>query len=366
MAAVPSTATSAPATAPARRTATPARRTAVGSPADPAPGGVSYAPPRPGRETTAVSADGARLSVEVHGEDSGPAVVLAHGWTCSTAFWAPVIRRLTAYGLRVVAYDQRGHGRTGGAAPDAYGPAVLADDLCAVLDTVLHPGERAVVGGHSMGAMTLVAAAGRRQLADRAAAWMLCGTGVRRLAAQARVVPLRSPRLRTRAQRLLLRSRAPSPPAASLRKALAHGTLGPAATGEQADVVARLVRACPRSVRARWGAVLDGLDMAAKVGELTVPTVVVAGTADRLTPLAHAHEIAEALPGCRAVHEWPGIGHMAPLERPEAVGDVLRGLAADHLGGPTGEPAADTTEEASAEASAEAQRVTTVEGEETP
>lgn len=96
-----------------------------------------------------------------------------------------------------------------------------------------------------------------------------------------------------------------------------------------------------------------------------MPAVVVAGTADRLTPLAHAREIAEALPDCRAVHEWQGIGHMAPLERPEAVGDVLRGLAADHLG-PTGEPAADTTEEAGGEASAEARQVTTAEGEETP
>ena len=119
-----------------------------------------YDLPAAARELTATSADGARLHVEVHGREQDPAVVLIHGWTCRTGFWAPVVRELTQTGHRVVAYDQRGHGRSPGADPRAYGPEVLADDLCAVLDAALRPGERAVLGGHSMGAMTLVAAAG--------------------------------------------------------------------------------------------------------------------------------------------------------------------------------------------------------------
>ncbi|MDV9194764.1 alpha/beta fold hydrolase, partial [Streptomyces sp. Wh19] len=45
------------------------------------------APPVPARELTVRSADGARIHVEVHGRDGAPAVVLAHGWTCSTRFW---------------------------------------------------------------------------------------------------------------------------------------------------------------------------------------------------------------------------------------------------------------------------------------
>ncbi|NUR65365.1 MAG: alpha/beta hydrolase, partial [Streptomyces sp.] len=64
-----------------------------------------YAPPVPARELTAVSADGARLHVEVHGPEGAPVVVLTHGWTCSTAFWAAQIRDL-AVDHRVVAYDQ--------------------------------------------------------------------------------------------------------------------------------------------------------------------------------------------------------------------------------------------------------------------
>ena len=115
-----------------------------------------YAPPAAARELTTLSTDGARLHVEVHGPERAPAVVLAHGWTCSTAFWAAQIRELSA-DHRVVAYDQRGHGRT--PASPVCSTDALADDLEAVLTATLAPGEQAVVAGHSMGGMTVMAAA---------------------------------------------------------------------------------------------------------------------------------------------------------------------------------------------------------------
>ncbi|WP_158102180.1 alpha/beta fold hydrolase, partial [Streptomyces glaucescens] len=102
--------------------------------------------------------DGARLHVEVHGPESAPPVVLIHGWTCSTAFWAAQIRALAA-GHRVIAYDQRGHGRS--PASRSCSTDALADDLEAVLAATLAPGEKAVLAGHSMGGMTVLAAAGR-------------------------------------------------------------------------------------------------------------------------------------------------------------------------------------------------------------
>lgn len=176
-----------------------------------------YAPPAPVRELTATSADGSPIHVEVHGPEGAPAVVLAHGWTCSTAFWAAQIREL-ASDHRVIAYDQRGHGRT--PASPACSTDALADDLEAVLTATLAPGERAVIAGHSMGGMTVMAASTRPAFREHAAAVLLCSTGSTRLVPESTVLPLRPGRVRTWITGHILGSRAPlgpvtPPPAAS-------------------------------------------------------------------------------------------------------------------------------------------------------
>ena len=79
-------------------------------------------------------------------------VVLLHGWTCSILSWAPVIRALRDE-IRVVAYDQRGHGASDTPGCDGYSIEALASDLAAVLDWALRPGQKAVLAGHSMGGM---------------------------------------------------------------------------------------------------------------------------------------------------------------------------------------------------------------------
>ncbi|MEU6332807.1 alpha/beta fold hydrolase [Streptomyces sp. NPDC047049] len=290
-----------------------------------------YAPPVPRATLTVTSADGARLHAEVHGPKDAPAVVLAHGWTCSTAFWAPVVRELAAE-HKVVVYDQRGHGRSPAAGPAGHSTHALADDLVAVLDATLLPDERAVLGGHSMGGMTIMAAAGRPQLRERAAAALLCSTGMADLPAESRVFPLRSPQGRRRAHRLMLHSRAPLGPVSPLAKrALKYATMGPGATAEQIEACARIVHACPPGVRARWGRVLAGLELTGGVGGLELPTAVLAGTADRLTPLVHARRLASVLPDCLGLTELPGRGHMTPVEDPGAVAGRLRELVGDHL-----------------------------------
>ncbi|MCF6522285.1 alpha/beta fold hydrolase [Streptomyces sp. JJ36] len=291
-----------------------------------------YTPPAPRRETTAVSADGARLYVAEYGPEDAAPVVLAHGWTCAVAFWAPVIRALTAAGHRVVAYDQRGHGRTPAAEPARYSTELLADDLCAVLDATLAPGERAVLGGHSMGAMTLMAAAERPSFREHAAALLLCSTGPSRLVREARVVPFPLAGVRARLQARMLGTRAPLGPVTPVsRRILRYGTMGPRSSREAVDACARIVLACPRGVRAAWARVLDELDLTSALARLTQPTAVVAGTADRLTPPVHAQRMVAALPHCTGLTELPGLGHMTPVENPDAVAGVLTGLVRDHL-----------------------------------
>ncbi|MGP8301276.1 alpha/beta fold hydrolase [Streptomyces inhibens] len=290
-----------------------------------------YAPPVPRTTLTVTSADGARLYAEIHGPEQAPAVVLAHGWTCSTAFWAPVVRDL-ATDHKVVVYDQRGHGRSPAPGPAGHSTHALADDLVAVLEAALEPGERAVVGGHSMGGMTIMAAAERPQLRERAAAALLCSTGSADLPAESRVFALRSPQGRRLAHRLMLRSRAPLGPVSPLAKrALKYATMGAGSTAEQIEACARIVHACPAGVRARWGTVLAGLELTGGVSKLEMPTAVIAGTADRLTPLVHARRMASVLPDFRGLTELPGLGHMTPIEDPGAVSGRLRALVQDHL-----------------------------------
>ncbi|GAA3360703.1 hypothetical protein GCM10017744_044370 [Streptomyces antimycoticus] len=61
----------------------------------------------------------------------------------------------------------------------------------------------------------------------------------------------------------------------------------------------------PRAVRGGWGRVLLDLELEARIGELTMPTAVIVGTADRLTPPEHADALAAALPHCTGLIE-PG------------------------------------------------------------
>ncbi|WP_282692927.1 alpha/beta hydrolase [Streptomyces sp. CC208A] len=284
------------------------------------------------RTLTVRSADGATLHAEVHGPEGAPAVVLAHGWTCSTAFWAEQIRALAA-DHRVVAYDQRGHGRSPVPAPGGYSTTALADDLEAVLAATLGPGERAVLAGHSMGGMTIMAAAGRPGFREHAAAVLLCSTGPSRLTAEATVVPLGPGGLRTRVTGAVLGSKAPLGPVTAVsKKILRYATMGPGSAPDRVATCARIVHACPRPSRYGWSQVLAGLDLEAGLRDLRVPTAVLVGTADRLTPPAHSRAMAEALPHCTGLTELAGMGHMTPVEAPEAVTAQIRELTLTYLG----------------------------------
>ncbi|MEU6139290.1 alpha/beta hydrolase [Streptomyces sp. NPDC047081] len=296
-----------------------------------------YAPPTPARELVAVSADGARLHVEVHGPEGAPPVVLAHGWTCSTAFWAAQIRDL-AVDHRVIAYDQRGHGRS--PASPACTTRALADDLEAVLGETLAPGERAVIVGHSMGGMTVMAASTRPRFREHAAAVLLCSTGSSRLVAESLVLPFRAGGVRTWLTARVLGSRAPLGPVTPLaRRILKYATMGAGSAPHMVEACARIVHACPRAVRHAWSEVLAGLDLDHGVRELKVPTAVIAGTADRLTPPVHARALAAALPNCVGSTELPGLGHMTPVEAPELVSGRIRELVTTYASTDTADTA---------------------------
>src|SRR5260221_1467385 len=92
-----------------------------------------------------------------------PPIVLLHGATFRSEDWENIFPRL-ATRYRVIAYDARGHGKSGRAASYAIG--ALADDLLRVVDSIV--AAPVIVIGHSMGGSTALVAASDRPAAFRA------------------------------------------------------------------------------------------------------------------------------------------------------------------------------------------------------
>jgi pimeloyl-ACP methyl ester carboxylesterase len=293
----------------------------------------------PGRPLDVTSRDGTRLCAREFGGADGPAVVLVHGWTCAQAFWTLQIQAL-AHEARVVAYDLRGHGESEVAASGDYAMEAHAADLEAVLRAAR--ARRPVVAGHSLGAMALIAWARDHagEVDDRLAATLLVNTGVGDLISESLVLraPHGAARLRQALGRLLLASSAPLPRRSTplSHRAIRHLALSPAASPAAVAFCERLVLACPTDVRAACGATLTRLDLFEAVASLTVPTVVVAGEADRLTPPAHARRLAGALPRLHGEALVPRAGHMIPVSDPDAVTEPTRRLLRAHADQPAG------------------------------
>lgn len=299
--------------------------------------------PEPRTRLRPRSIGGVHLNVEIHGPDArtldaetpdtdtpdthAPTVVLVHGWTCSIPIWAPVINALRD-STRVIAYDLRGHGASDIPGKGQYSVQALVDDLDTVLDAALPAGQKAILVGHSMGGMTIMAAALRPSILSRTSGVLLASTGFTELTATARILPfLRSPKRRTRATRQILGSRLPLGPVTPLsRSMLKYGTLGPHSSKQLAAYNASIIHACTRQSRVAWSRVLDNLELSDAIRRLDVPAAVLVGALDRLTPPVHAHRIVESLPRCESLTELASMGHMTPLEAPDVVVNLIRNL----------------------------------------
>jgi pimeloyl-ACP methyl ester carboxylesterase len=298
------------------------------------------------RRTVAVGTpDGAQLHATVDGSPAAPVtLVLAHGWTLAQSAWDDVVvqlaPQLAAGELRLVRYDQRGHGRsTWGARGDEPGGIsidLLGDDLAVVLDRCA-PAGPVVLGGHSMGGMTIMCLAARHPglIGSRVQGVALVDTSAGDLGRTPRT---RTQRLQQRLEpgllafvlgrsRLVERLRRLSPPSSRRHQQLVRGLLyGADATDAMVLRGAETVHASTvRAVVVFYGA-LGEHDKRDGLAALTrVPVEVLVGAEDALTPVRHSRQLAEALPDA-VLHVEPGCGHMLPQERPELVTAALRRL----------------------------------------
>ncbi|HKO28017.1 MAG TPA: alpha/beta hydrolase [Solirubrobacteraceae bacterium] len=284
-----------------------------------------------GRRRSVPSADGTALRVEVFGPDDGDTVVLVHGWTEAHQFWTYVIRGLEDKGLRVVTYDLRGHGDSAPAKSD-YAIPRFGEDLEAVLAACVPEGHRAVVAGHSLGAMSIASWADEHDVESRVRAAALLNTGVGDLVAEHLILPL--PGIAQALNSVIARhgflgSRAPLPRFSTPLSyaAIRYIAFGPDASPAQVAFFERMLITCPPQVRADIGIAMSDMDLHDALPKLTVPTIVIGGTHDKLTPPSHARRIAEMLPNLRRLTVLENTGHMTPLERPDVVIDALAELA---------------------------------------
>ena len=280
--------------------------------------------------------DGTALHAEVFGPEDGYPIVLAHGITCALRVWAYQIADL-ACEYRVIAYDHRGHGRSGVPSRRAnYGLNFLAADLDAVLEATLKPGERAVLAGHSMGGIAIASWSERypRRVTERADAVALINTTTGDLLRHVKLAAVPRPltNARVRAAESLLRSfgaapllRAADRPSKRFVTMMAVGLDADPAVGE---FVYQLFTETPAASRGGWARkLIDSLGTHQHIGlqNLTVPTLVIGSRQDRLLPIVSSRHIARTAPNLADFVELSG-GHCAILARPDEVNGHLRWL----------------------------------------
>jgi len=298
------------------------------------------------RQVAAVGTpDGALLHAVVDGSDEAPVtLVLAHGWTLAQAAWDDVAgllsRRVADGELRLVRYDQRGHGRsTWGRYAEDVGELTidqLGADLGVLLDE-LAPSGPVVLGGHSMGGMTIMClAASRPELfGDRVRGVALVSTSAGDLAPAGENLAERlqlklAPGMVTAAiggARALERVRQLLPPTHRRHQKLVRDLLyGADATDGMVLAGAEIMHASTVRAFAAFYPALGEHDKRQELKALAdVPVEILVGDSDKLTPRRHSRRLAEALPDA-ALHVVPRTGHMLLQERAELTAEAIERL----------------------------------------
>lgn len=242
---------------------------------------------------------GTELACDVTG--AGPALLLLHAFPLGLAMWDEQVRAL-AEGHQVVRFDARGFGGS----PPGDGLLTMeriADDAVGVLDRLGVPS--AVVGGLSMGGYAALALARRHP--DRIRALVLADTRAGADSPEAK------------ATRAAHAEQVRREGARAIADAVLPKLLGATSLRERPDLVARvrsLIEANPpRGIADALAGLAARADSTPTLREIRVPTLVVVGDEDGITPLAEAEALQRGIPGSRLT-VVPRAGHLSNMENP--------------------------------------------------
>jgi pimeloyl-ACP methyl ester carboxylesterase len=255
---------------------------------------------------------GAELAFDVRGD--GPDVLFLHAFPLGLAMWDEQAAALEGSHC-VIRFDARGFGGS----PPGDGLLTMesiADDAAALLD---HLGvSRAVVCGLSMGGYAAFAMV--RRHADRLRGLVLADT---RSAAD-------TPESRQNRAALAEKVLKEGPGAAA--DAFVPKLLGETTHRERPGLVARVrdlvKRNPPRGIADALAGLAARADSGPTLREIRVPTLVLCGDEDVLTPLSDARSLRDGIAGSR-LETIAGAGHLANLENPEAFNAALSRFLAD-------------------------------------
>lgn len=244
----------------------------------------------------------------------GPPLVLLNGWSASGLAWPGDWRRSLERHVRLLRIDNRGSGYSK-FVPTPFTVGDMADDVAAVLDETGY--EKATVAGMSMGGMIAQEFALRHP--DRLAGLVLIST---RPPAPAYETPKG-----TSGRMDML-----EPPARREKLDDYFTRLWSSATGtgfaeREPELIAELVkqivsRPTSRQMLLQQLRAVTGWGHAERLRRIRTPTVVVHGTEDRLIDPINGRRLAALIHGATLV-ELAGVGHLPPLEAPDALLDIV-------------------------------------------
>jgi pimeloyl-ACP methyl ester carboxylesterase len=277
--------------------------------------------------------DGVPLAVREVGPTDAPlTVVFAHGFCLRMgAFHFQRMRLSDEWGpqVRMIFYDQRGHGRSGEAPPETYTVTQLGKDLETLLQ-VIAPRGPIVLVGHSMGGMTVLSHA--RQFPQHYGGRI---TGAALIASAAEGVA-QSPLgeiLNNPALEAVRRAARSAPKLIQRGRNVTRSVIGPilrAASYSDVNVSPSVVAFSekmmldtPIPTMVEFLRALEVHDETAGLRTLTkIPTLIVCGDHDLLTPAEYSKRMADALPDSELVIVGRA-GHLVLLATPEPINDGL-------------------------------------------
>lgn len=271
-----------------------------------------------------VATNGIRTHYERRGD--GPPIVFVHGAAVDSRQWEPQLDAL-ADGYTVVAYDVRGHGRTGGSAEQSYSVDLFAEDLAALIDAL--DLDRPIVCGHSTGGCIAQVHAARH--AEDLGGLILADTFAPEILSRGEWLQ----------RSLLLRATIPPTRLVGYERVeramvwLQERVQGEAISGDY-DAIRRLREEGPRMTTAEFAkvirAVVDFADAEIDFGAITLPALVLYGENDAGFVRRHAERFGDALPDA-TVRSIPDAGHAANLDNSAAFTDAVRSYAAERSRG---------------------------------